>query len=474
MKLSRARMLERAQARDAAFDGIFLTGVTSTGIYCLPSCPARPPKPENVVHFKTPKDARTAGLRGCLRCRPDDFYKGYDPDEDLAATLAREVVAEPAKFADVSALVARAGVRTTKLHAIFREHFHSTPAAFLARARVALACARLRGGRRVLDASLDAGFESSSAFYANFAPRVGMAPDAYRRLGRAASFTLTLPEGFRTDEWLAYVGRDQAGPCERVDGAHVYKAVELEGEGAVLHFELRGGEARCKVEGGPPTPARTFAAHALAVASLNLDAEPASFEARAGKLQKLVRRRPGLRVPRTFDPFEALVWTVAGQQVNVTFATTLRRRVIEAIGTKVGDMRAHPTPSQVAAIAPADLRARQFSTRKAEYLIDAAAAMARGDLVLTPCLDEPAPRVRRRILAQRGFGAWSASYVLMRGYGFADCAPAGDVGLQAALQRAFALDERPDEAATGELMTPFAPYRSYATYHLWCSLGDPA
>ncbi len=474
MKLSRARMLERARARDATFDGVFLTGVTSTGIYCLPSCPARPPKPENVVHFKTPKEARTAGLRGCLRCRPDDFYKGYDPDEDLAATLAREIVAEPARFADVGALVSRAGVRTTKLHAIFREHFHATPAAFLARARVAFACARLRAGRRVLDASLDAGFESSSAFYANFAPRVGMAPDAYRRLGRAAAFTLGLPEGFRRHEWLAYVGRDQGGPCERVEGAHVYKAVELEGEAAVLHLELRAGEVRCRLEGVAASSGRAFAAHALAMASLNLEAEPEAFEGRAGRLRSLVRRRPGLRVPRTFDPFEALVWTVAGQQVNTTFATTLRRRVIETWGTAVGDMRAHPSPAQVAAIDPKDLRARQFSTRKAEYLVDAAAAMARGDLVLAPCLDEPAPRVRRRILAQRGFGAWSASYVLMRGYGFADCAPAGDVGLQAALQRAFDLEERPDETATGELMLPFAPYRSYATYHLWCSLGDPA
>jgi 3-methyladenine DNA glycosylase/8-oxoguanine DNA glycosylase len=73
----------------------------------------------------------------------------------------------------------------------------------------------------------------------------------------------------------------------------------------------------------------------------------------------------------------------------------------------------------------------------------------------------------------RGLGPWSVAYLLMRGYGFADCVPVGDAGLSAALQRFFALDHRPGAGETRTLMEPFAPFRSLATYHLWTSLGDP-
>jgi AraC family transcriptional regulator of adaptative response / DNA-3-methyladenine glycosylase II len=474
MQLSRAQMLDRARARDARFDGRFLTGVLSTGIYCLPSCPARLAKPENVVHFARPEDARAAGLRACLRCRPDDFYRGYDPDEEDAAAIAREVVGEPARFADARAVAARTGVGMTKLHALFRAHLHDTPAAFLARARVRFACARLQQGARVLDAALDAGFDSQSAFYANFTPRVGMTPDAYRRLGRGREFVLELPAGYRTEELFAFHGRDPEGAGERVVRGTLAKAVWLDGVPAVLRITFAAPRARCEVLGAGLSPARAFAAHATAVRMLNLAADPADFEARARRspLARLVRRRPGLRVPRTADAFEAVVWTVVGQQVNVEFAATLRHRLVARYGTPVAGLRAHPTPGQLAAADPAELRQLQFSGRKAEYLQQLAAAAAAGDLDLGLDLAEPAGRVHRRLRAQRGLGPWSASYALLRGFGFLDCAPVEDVGLQAALQQALALADRPDASAVAELLAPYAPWRSLATYHLWTSLAD--
>lgn len=474
MQLSRTQMLERARARDARFDGRFLTGVLTTGIYCLPSCPARSPNAENVVHFDTPALARTAGLRACLRCRPDDFYKGYDPDEEVAATIAREVVLAPADFADASAIAKRTGVGMTKLHALFRAHLHATPAAFLARARVRVACARLQAGARVLDAALDAGFDSQSAFYANFAPRVGMSPDAYRRLPRARGFSLELPAGFRTAELFAFYGRDPHATNERVQGNELHKAVHVDGAAAVLMVTFAGTSARCALEGVELTPARAFAAHAIVARMLNLEGDPTDFEARVRRtpIGALVARRPGLRVPCTAEPFEALVWTIVGQQVNVAFAAALRQRVIERWGTPCGDLRAHPTPDVLASIDLSDLRALQFSQRKAEYLLQIAATVARGDLDLSPDLATPAPRLYRRLVAQRGLGPWSASYALLRGFGFLDCAPVEDVGLQSALQRALALDARPDASAAAALMSPYAPWRSLLTYHLWASLDD--
>jgi 3-methyladenine DNA glycosylase/8-oxoguanine DNA glycosylase len=179
----------------------------------------------------------------------------------------------------------------------------------------------------------------------------------------------------------------------------------------------------------------------------------------------------GLRLPRSADLFEGLVWVVVGAQVNVSFAAACRAALIELAGTPVGDMRAHPTPEQVARLDYADLERRQFSRRKAEYLIDAARAIEAGALDLEGWRTEAVTTVQERLTAVRGLGPWSVQYLCMRSYGFEDCAPIGDVALAEALKRFFALGQRPDAAEAARLMEPFAPHRSLATRHLWRSLS---
>ena len=99
-------------------------------------------------------------------------------------------------------------------------------------------------------------------------------------------------------------------------------------------------------------------------------------------------------------------------------------------------------------------------------------AVAEGELPLDALADAPAGQVESALLARRGVGPWTAHYVMLRGYGLADCLPLGDAGLTLALQRFFDLPARPGTAETRALMAPFAPFRSLATFHLWTSLGD--
>jgi 3-methyladenine DNA glycosylase/8-oxoguanine DNA glycosylase len=167
------------------------------------------------------------------------------------------------------------------------------------------------------------------------------------------------------------------------------------------------------------------------------------------------------------------VWVVVGAQVNVRFAATCRAALIELAGTPVGsDLRAHPLPAQVARLDYADLVRRQFSRRKAEYLIDAARALASGELDLEAWRREPVPLVAERLAAVRGLGPWSVQYLCLRAYGFEDCAPIGDVALAEALKRFFALPARPDPDEATRAMEPFAPHRSLATAHLWRTLAS--
>jgi len=476
--LEREECLRRFQEKDRAHDGEFLVGVLTTGIYCLPSCRARRPRPENVRFFPDESAARSAGLRACKRCRPDDFYRRFDPDRERVRSLAAAVRADPARFADAAALARHAGLGATKLNALFRRSYHLTPADFLARARVRAAEELLFGQRAsVLDAAAGGGFESASAFHENFRALTGMTPAAYRELGETPGFRVALPPGFRAEELLGFFGRDEHGRTERARGSTLGQAVLLEGTPARIELELGAAEARVTVTAERRLSRSAWrAAHERVGRWLGLESDPAAFERRGSRsrdIARLVRARPGLRIPRSGSIFEGLVWVIVGAQVNVRFASVCRAALIELAGTPVGtDSRAHPTPEQVARLDYADLECRQFSRRKAEYLIDAARAIDAGELDLEGGRFEPVSLVEERLSAVRGLGPWSVQYLCLRAYGFEDCAPIGDVALAEALKRFHELPARPEADDAARLMEPFAPYRSLATAHLWRTLAS--
>jgi 3-methyladenine DNA glycosylase/8-oxoguanine DNA glycosylase len=183
--------------------------------------------------------------------------------------------------------------------------------------------------------------------------------------------------------------------------------------------------------------------------------------------------RRGLRLPLLPTGFDALCWGIIGQQINIKFASALRREIVELAGEKVGDMRAHPTPERVADIGIPTLAARRYSRSKAQYLIDAAAAVAEGKLDIENLGEGSAIAAEKALTSQRGIGTWTARYVLLRG-GFADAAPVGDSALATALQRLHKLPERPDADEAARLMSAFAPHRSIATMHLWTYLKEAA
>lgn len=478
LQQDRATLLERFYERDTRHDGQFVVGVVTTGIYCLPSCPARKPRRRNVLFFEDEEGALQAGLRACKRCRPDHFYRRYDPDRERLAGLAARVRRRPADFADAKELAAAAGFGATKLNRLFRRHYHSTPATYLSRNKLAAAARDLaRTEKRVLDVALEAGFDGSSAFHENFKRFYGMAPRAYRTLRGGDTFTLELPDGFRREDVFGLFSRDPEGVTERIRGRVAGKALLLSGK--PCHLELGFSERRVRVTVTArrrPAARMMFAAHERVRRMLGLGTDPGPFERRVRRtrgLSRLVRGRHGLRIPLTSDAFEGLVWVIVGQQVNLTFASTCRNRLIELAGQPAGDgYVAHPTPAAVAALDYADLERRQFSRRKAEYLIDTSRSIAAGDVDLEGLAHAPATEVEQTLGAVRGLGPWSVQYLLMRSFGLEDCVPVGDVALEAALQRFFDLDSRPDPGRTLRLMEPFAPHRSLATFHLWKTLGD--
>jgi AraC family transcriptional regulator of adaptative response / DNA-3-methyladenine glycosylase II len=474
---SREQMLARMYASDPTANGQFITGVLSTGIYCLPSCSARKPKSENVRFFFTEEDAQGAGLRACRRCRPSDFYRDHDPDLATLTTLTDQIRSDSGAFRDVSDLAASSNLGQTKLHALFRRHYHLTPAAFLARERVAAACRTLAETKgRVAETAFDVGYESLSAFNENFRKQTGLTPGEYQRLGQNPEFTMALPPDFLATPVLTRLSRDPQGLSELVSGTHIVKAMTHEGVASLLHLELCPGHVHCRVESGQAiSPSLMRSAHGVAIRMLGLASDPSAFQRKLEgppDLRRLTAGREGLRIPLTADVFEGVTWSIVGQQITVPFATTLRHRLIELCGTPAPNgLKAHPAPQAVAALDYDDLTPLQFSRRKAEYLIDTARVIASGDLEISTFDHLPVTQIEKRLLVLRGFGPWSTQYVLMNACGFADCVPLGDTGLASGLKKFFALDHAPTREETLERMQAFAPFRSLATYHLWMSLG---
>ncbi len=234
-----------------------------------------------------------------------------------------------------------------------------------------------------------------------------------------------------------------------------------------LSLEKDGAWARVHAEKKMGPAAMAFL-HEAALRMLGLNNEVTPFETRhAG----FVAPRRGLRLPNLPTAFDSLAWGIIGQQINIKFAGSLRRDLIQLAGEKVGDMRTHPTPERVANMSVAVLNRRRFSRSKARYLIGAAEKVAKGALDVENLPRGSALAAEKKLTALHGIGTWTARYVLMRG-GFADATLVGDSALATALQRLHKLPERPDHEQAAKLMAAFAPHRSLATMHLWNSLKD--
>lgn len=408
---------------------------------------------------------------------------GAEAERDRFEALFDEVRRDPAAFDEPAAIAARAGMSAAKLQRAFVEHSHTTPAAALEAARVARAEELLAVGEAIDDAAFASGFAELETFRERFRRTTSLEPEAFGELGRTPEFVLALPRDFLPGPTLRSWGRDPASLTERVEGHRILRTLRTPVGAALVEIEIDGGLARCRVEAERPLdPTTVRAAHGVARRTLGLvdghggavDVGP--FERRALRdpsTARLVAKRRGLRIPLTADPFEALTWAVLGQQVNLAFAFTLRRNLLALVGLPAPrGMRAHATPAEIARLDPADLTRRQLSRGKARYLVELSRAVASGELPLDALRGAAASRLEATLLARRGVGPWTAAYVMLRGFGLADCVPVGDAGLALALQRYHDLDERPDAARTRQLMAPFAPYRSFATFHFWNSLGD--
>ncbi len=189
---------------------------------------------------------------------------------------------------------------------------------------------------------------------------------------------------------------------------------------------------------------------------------------------RLVAGFPGLPLVQQATPYEALVWAVLGQQINVAFAYRLKRRFIEQFGEPVGyeasTYYAFPTPERVARLDhERDLLPLQFSRQKSRYIIEASRAICDGafDFQQLENLDDQ--EALFRLMQLTGIGQWTAEYILMRGFARRDVIPAGDAGLRYAIGNYLGIDGNASESQVRELAERWKPYRAEISFRIWFS-----
>ncbi|ULH14926.1 helix-turn-helix domain-containing protein [Deinococcus sp. KNUC1210] len=462
-------MLTAMLTADASCDGSFITGVVSTGIYCLPSCRARKPRPENVVFYQTPVQARAAGLRACLRCRPDDFERGIDPQEQqLEAVLSGLEVRE---VPTAAALARRLDVGTSKLHALFRQYLQTTPAEWLNRRRVAQVRRHLlTTPHSVGHLAFEAGFESLSAFGMQFRRLCAMTPQGLRALSPGQPFELSLPPGYPVEAMLRELGRDVQQTTARTAGTRWTGVLHLSSRPALVRLEFEARRVRAEVVPTADwTPADSLALHTALLRLLGLSTDPRPFETQLPPhLAALIAGQSGLRPSLVPGEFDGLVWAILGQQVRFQTACLFRRRLLERLSQPVLEgLYAPPQATQILTLSVADLRGVGLTCARAELLLRVAALVADGSLDLTRLARGTATGAERTLRAIPGIGPWTARYVLLRVLGFADVVPLNDSALAGELQRFFDLPRLPGARQQEVLLAPFAPFRSLATLHFW-------
>ncbi|MGN8646874.1 DNA-3-methyladenine glycosylase family protein [Gracilibacillus sp. HCP3S3_G5_1] len=190
-------------------------------------------------------------------------------------------------------------------------------------------------------------------------------------------------------------------------------------------------------------------------------------------LAGLFEKYPATPLIREFDPFSNLVKTIIHQQLNMAFAQVLTARFVTTYGEQLDGVWFYPTPEKVATIPYQELRDMQFSTRKAEYVIDTAKKIVANELNLTSFYDQSDQEVLQQLTKIRGIGAWTVQNWLMFSLGRQDLFPSSDIGIQNALKLYLGLDHKPATPQVEEWSQAWQPYRSYAAMTLWRSIEEP-
>ncbi|RVU29135.1 DNA-3-methyladenine glycosylase 2 family protein [Streptomyces antnestii] len=476
------RCVRAVRSKDARFDGWFFTAVLTTRIYCRPSCPVVPPKPENMTFLPSAAACQQAGFRACKRCRPDTSPGSpeWNHRADLVARAMRLIGDGVVDREGVPGLAGRLGYSTRQVERQLLAELGAGPLA-LARAQRAQTARILveTTGLPMADIAFAAGFSSVRTFNDTVREVFALSPSELRtrapRTGSAAPGAITLRLPFRApltpDNLFGHLAATAVpGVEEWRDGAY-RRTLRLPYGHGIVTLTPAPDHIGCRLV---LTDQRDLTvAISRCRRMLDLDADPVAVDEQLRAdplLAPLVDKAPGRRVPRTVDEAEFAVRAVLGQQVSTAAARTHAARLVTAHGEPVDDPEGglthlFPTPAALAALDPETLALPRSRRTTLTTLVR---ELADGTLNLGPESDWD--EARHRLMELPGFGPWTVEVIAMRALGDPDAFLPTDLGMRRAAQE-LGLPHTP--AALTARAASWRPWRAYAVQYLWATDDHP-
>ncbi|MFG2530482.1 AlkA N-terminal domain-containing protein [Streptomyces sp. NPDC048516] len=477
------RCLRAVQSKDARFDGWFYTAVLTTRIYCRPSCPVVPPKPENMRFYPSAAAAQQAGFRACKRCRPDASPGSpeWNARADLVARAMRLIADGIVDREGVPGLAARLGYSTRQTERQLLAELGAGPLA-LARAQRAQT-ARLLVETTALpmaDVAFAAGFASIRTFNETVREVFALSPTELRQRARpgpraavpgALALRLPFRQPLNPDNLFGHLAATAVPGVEEWREGAYRRTLNLPYGHGIVALAPRPDHIDCRLS---LTDLRDLAgAIARCRRMLDLDADPEAVDGLLREdplLAPLVDKAPGRRVPRTVDAEEFAVRAVLGQQVSTAAARTHAGRLVRAHGERVDDPDgglSHLFPTS-AALAGLDPDALAMPRTRRATLTGVIAALGSGALRLGVGSDRD--EARDRLAALPGIGPWTVECIAMRALGDPDAFTPTDLGLRRAAA-GLGLPHTP--AALTRHSARWRPWRAYAVQYLWATDDHP-
>jgi AraC family transcriptional regulator of adaptative response / DNA-3-methyladenine glycosylase II len=485
MELPEREICYRAlQTRDQRFDGLLFVGVTSTGVYCRPVCPARTPKFEYCRFFGSAAAAQEGGFRPCLRCRPEtapDLASWRGTSNTVSRSLA--LIADGALDGDdtnVTKLAERLGIGERQLRRLFIKHLGASPISVAQTQRVLFAKQLIHETRiPMTEVALAAGFSSQRRFNEVFQNLFHRPPTALRRENSAGSVPaeagVTLRLRYRPpydwDSMLAYLRARAIPGVEIVENETYQRTVEHDGfVGSVRVVHLPQQQSLGVTIRFPQV--RSLPAIVTRVRRLfdtGADIETIDEHlCRDALLAPLVTQRPGLRAPGGWDGFELAVRAILGQQVSVAAARRLAGELVAHHGKPIPTgyinhpSLSHVFPQAETLAAAATIGLNMPAARQSSLKALADAALTDANLFRPlGTIEEAIARFR----SIRGIGEWTAQYIALRALREMDAFPAADVGLLRGVRLINGV--QPSPASLLARAESWRPWRAYAAQHLW-------
>ncbi len=451
------------KSHDPRFDGRFFVGISSTGIYCRPICPARSAKAENCTFYLSAAAAEANGYRPCLRCRPE--LAPGNASVDATHRLAQSAASLIEDGLDGIAL--RLGVSDRHLRRVFKSEFGVSPVAFAQTQRLLLAKRLLTDTAiSVTEVAFAAGFGSIRRFDALFKQRYRLTPLQLRKHPKESALpdSLTFELSYRPPyDWPAiqqFLAARAISGVEEVEAGTYRRIVSLKRHTGWIQVSPSKKKSTLQVIVSASLVHTLPAVLARVKHLFDLSCNPQEISEVLGPLAAATT---GLRVPGAFDGFEIAVRAVLGQQISVAGARTLAGRFVTAFGTPVETpfealTHAFPCSARIATLATGEIASLGIIATRANSIIELAKAIDTGKLRLTPGVD--VPQTIESLKAIPGIGEWTAQYIAMRALAWPDAFPHSDL----VVMKVLGTKKAKEALVAGEA---WRPWRAYATMHLW-------